>query len=304
MNVTLRQLRAFVALAQQGSFTDAAAELHITQSTLSGLIKELEQALGVQVVHRTTRKVELSGVGKEFLPLIARNLQDLDEAFRAIADLKALRSGVVRIAAPQLMACTLLPEVVGAFTRAYPGVDVRLSDCVVEDVLPKVQSGEVDFGIGPERTAQHEITAQLLFDMPFVAVLPPGHALALSKRLSWAQLLRHPLISLQGEYTQMLLGNLQSTSGSLAFVPIKEVAFMTTALSMVSAGLGVTICLPYARSLVGLYGLQMRPLGTPVVRRKFHLLSKQGRVVSPAAQVFAEFLCAYVTQQKWGAMPG
>lgn len=64
MNVTLRQLRAFVALAQSGSFTDAAADLHITQSTLSGLIKELEQALGVQIVHRTTRKVELSGVGR------------------------------------------------------------------------------------------------------------------------------------------------------------------------------------------------------------------------------------------------
>ena len=117
MNVTLRQLRAFVTLAKLGSFTEAATALHITQPTLSGLIKELEQALGVQIVNRTTRKVELSSVGKEFLPLTARILQDLDEALRAITDIKELKSGTVRVAAPQLMACTLLTDVVSSFSQ-------------------------------------------------------------------------------------------------------------------------------------------------------------------------------------------
>ena len=101
MNVSLRQLRAFVAVAHSGSFTDAAASLHITQSALSGLIKELESALGVQVVQRSTRKVQLSAIGAEFLPLAARILQDLDGALQAIVDLKSLKSGVVRVAVPQ-----------------------------------------------------------------------------------------------------------------------------------------------------------------------------------------------------------
>lgn len=302
MNVTLRQLRAFVTVAQLGSFTEAAADLHVTQSTLSGLIKELEQALGVRVVHRTTRKVELSGVGKEFLPLTARILQDLDGAFRAIADLKALKSGVVRIAAPQMMACTLLTDVVGSFARAHPGVDVLLSDCIVDAVLPRVQSGEVDFGIGPERLANHDIAAELLFDMPFVAVLPEGHALTRLKRLTWEAFLRHPLIALEGEYTQILRRELHAASDRLTFAPKKEVAFMTTALSMTSAGIGVTVCLPYARSLVELYGLQTRALVSPSVRRKFHLLVRRDRVMSPAAQAFSEHLLAHVAQQKWGAM--
>ena len=93
MNITLRQLRAFVALAQTSSFTDAAANLHVTQSALSGLIKELELALGVQVVNRSTRKVSLSEVGREFYPLVARLLQDLDGALDTISDLKALKRG-------------------------------------------------------------------------------------------------------------------------------------------------------------------------------------------------------------------
>lgn len=302
MNVTLRQLRAFVTLAKLGSFTEAATALHITQPTLSGLIKELEQALGVQIVNRTTRKVELSSVGKEFLPLTARILQDLDEALRAITDIKELKSGTVRVAAPQLMACTLLTDVVSSFSQLYPGVDVRLSDSLVEDVLPRVQGGEVDFGIGPERTENRDITAHLLFDMPFVAVLPQQHPLTRHEHLTWAEFLGHPLISLEGEYTQILRRELHAASDQLNYAPTKEVSFMTTALSMASAGLGVTVCLPYARSLLSLYQLQTRTLSEPTVRRKFHLLVRKDRVISPAAQAFFDYLLAYVAQQKWGSM--
>ncbi|HPW31187.1 MAG TPA: LysR family transcriptional regulator, partial [Rhodoferax sp.] len=112
MNITLRQLRAFVALAQTSSFTDAAASLHVTQSALSGLIKELELALGVQVVNRSTRKVSLSEAGREFYPLVARLLQDLDGALDTISDLKLLKRGLVRIAAPQLMSASVMPEII------------------------------------------------------------------------------------------------------------------------------------------------------------------------------------------------
>ena len=106
MNITLRQLRAFVALAEAGSFTDAAARLHVTQSALSGVIKEFEQTLGVQVVNRSTRKVGLSDVGSEFHPLAARLLRDLDRAVNTITDLKALKRGLVRVAVPQLMSAS------------------------------------------------------------------------------------------------------------------------------------------------------------------------------------------------------
>ena len=300
MNVTLRQLRAFVAVAKSSSFTEAASQMHITQSALSGLIKELEQVLGVQVAHRSTRKVQLSDVGAEFLPLAARILQDLDEALVAIADLKALKTGVVRVAVPQLMACTLMPEAIAAFNKEHPAVEIRLSDCVVEDVMAKVLSGEVDLALGPERSAPPEIAAQLLFEMPFVAVFPAGHPLGRLKRVTWADVVRHPLISLQGEYTHMLNVDLQASSATTGLHPRMEVAFMTTALSMVSAGLGVTTCLPYAASLLKLYKLQTRALVGPRLTRKFHVLSKKQRPLSPAARVFADFLVDFVAQRQWG----
>ena len=114
MNITLRQLRAFIAVARSGSFTLAAESLFITQSALSGLIKELEQSLGVRLFDRSTRRIQLSDIGRGIYPLIDKILADLDGVLDEVANLKALKKGVVRVAAPQLMACTLLPEVIAA----------------------------------------------------------------------------------------------------------------------------------------------------------------------------------------------
>ena len=299
MNITLRQLRAFVALTQTGSFTDAAARLHVTQSALSGLIKELEQTLGVQVVNRSTRKVELAEVGREFYPLAARLLQDLDGALVTIADMKALKRGLVRIAAPQLMSASVLPEVIAGFKREYPDIEIRLLDCMVENVLPKVHSGEVDFAVGPERESSADIEAKTLFEIPFVVVFRADHPLNKKKRVTWDDALRYPVVALKGEFTHRLRVDLHESLHDEALNPANEVAFMTTALSMVSAGLGVTTCLPYASNLIRLHQLQSRPLLEPEVRRKFLIFTRRDRPLSPAAQRFSEYLMDYVTAQPW-----
>ena len=220
MNVTLRQLRAFVALVRTGSFTAASRHLHVTQSALSGLIKELEHGLDVQLVERSTRRVQLSEIGEAFYPWAAKMLEDLDSALRAIADIKELQTGVVRIAAPQLMACTLLPDMVTAFTRQHGAIKVRLVDCAVEEVLDSVQRGEVDFGIGPERALTAETTARPLFDLPFVAIFPPDHALARLNRVTWKDALAYPMISLRGEYTRRLSADLQAVHPELMLEPV------------------------------------------------------------------------------------
>lgn len=169
MNVTLRQLRAFLAVARFGSFTVAAEHLYTTQSALSGSIKELENALGVQLFDRSTRRVQLTEVGRELYPLVEKILADLDAVLHEVATLKALKRGIVRIAAPQLMAATLLPEVLASFTREFPHVAIRLIDCGVESVPACVLSGEADLGVGPERDVPGEIEAELLFVQPFHA---------------------------------------------------------------------------------------------------------------------------------------
>jgi DNA-binding transcriptional LysR family regulator len=190
----------------------------------------------------------------------------------------------VRVAAPQLMCCTLLPEVIAAYRADYPGVQVQLIDVPVDNVSPRVSSGEVDVGIGPERDIGAEVDAQLLFEMPFVAVCPAGHPLASRSEVRWEDLNAHPLIALQGQFTERLLREMHTLS------PYNEVTFMTTALAMVASGLGVTACLPYAAPMVRRYGLEMRPLIEPELTRKFFIYTKSSRTPSPAAERFISFL--------------
>ena len=299
MNPSLRQMRALVALAKTGSFTLAADHLSVTQSALSGQIKELEQMLGVRVVERTTRKAQLSELGRELYPLFDKMLQDLDRAMAGIASRKALKQGSVRVAAPQMLSCTLLPEVIAAYRARYPEIQVRLADSPVEQVSARVFSGEADLGIGPERDATAEIEAQPLFEMPFVVVYPPDHELAQRERITWADVDQFPFISLQGQFTERLLRDMHVSFRELSLSPYNEVTFMTTALAMVHARLGITVCLPYAEKMVQLYGLQMRPLEAPALTRRFFVYTRNARALSPAAESFVNFLHEFVTSHEW-----
>ena len=296
MNPTLRQMRAFIALAKTGNFTLAAQYMHVTQSALSGLIKELEQTLGVRVVDRSTRRVMLTATGNELYPLFSQMIDDLDRALANIADQAQLRKGIVRVAVPQLMACTLLPQVIAAWRTRYPDIGISLSDSPVEAVTARVLSGETDFGIGPERDSAPQLEARELMEMPFEAVVPPGHALAARTRLGWQDLAAHPLISLRGQFTERLLADMDGADSlpAVALKPAHEVTYMTTALAMVASGLGVTVCMPYAAPLVQLHGLRMLPLDTPVLTRRFFVYTREQRSLSPAASAFIAFLFDWV----------
>ncbi|SDM41566.1 transcriptional regulator, LysR family [Oryzisolibacter propanilivorax] len=290
MNVTLRQLSAFLAVADTGSFTLAAERLFVTQSALSALIKELELSLGLRLFDRSTRRLRLSETGRELYPQIEKILNDLQGVISEAGNLKALARGSVRVAVPQLLACTLLPQVMAGFHALHPGVHLRLVDCAVESVMARVFSGEVDIGLGPEREANSDIDAAPLFTLPFMAVLPPQHPLARRECLQWDDLSGQPLITLQGQFTDLLVSDVGEAARDLPKEAFTQVTFMTTALALVAAGLGLTLCMPYASALVRQYGLVMRPIGDPVVERSFWIFTRRGRSLSPAAQGFLEYL--------------
>ncbi|OON62067.1 LysR family transcriptional regulator [Massilia sp. KIM] len=298
MNPTLRQMRAFVAVAKTGHFTLAAEQLHITQSALSGLIKELEQTLGARVLDRSTRRIGLTDIGRELYPLFSQMIDDLDGALANVADHTRLKKGVVRIAAPQLLSCTVMPEAIAAYRARHPDIEVRLADTAVEGVIARVLSGEADVGVGPEREPAPPLHAQPLFELPFALVFPKGHALERQARVTWQDLGRHPFISLQGQFTERLLDDMHASLRETPVKPANEVTFMTTALAMVAAGLGVTVCLPYAEPLARLYGLVMRPLGEPELTRRFFIYTRPGRSLSPAAESFIAFLAEYVARPR------
>ena len=291
MNLTLRQLRAFAAVAESGSFTAAAASLHLTQSALSVLVRELEREMGVQLFDRHTRRVQLSEAGREFQPSVQRLLTDLAAAVADVTDLRDKKKGVLRLAAPQLMACTLMPRVIAAYRERYPDIDVRLADTLPEHLLSGVLSGEVELAVGQDVAVDSAIERRILFRDRHWLICPPGHPFARRRKVRWHELEPYTFIAPTRDFRQRVLPELEPAArGLMLRSTTQEVSYMTTALGMVASGLGLTVCPTYSASLVRAHGLQMVRLDQPDFHREVCVYGASKRSLSPAAASFVELL--------------
>lgn len=295
MNLTLRQLRAFAAVAETGSFTAAAATLHLTQSALSVLVRELEREMGVQLFDRHTRRVVLSEAGREFQPSVQRLLADLAGAVAGVTDLRDKKKGVLRLAAPQLMACTLMPRVIAAYRARHPDIDVRLADTLPEHLLDGVLSGEVELAVGQDVAIETNIERRTLFRDRHWLICPPGHPFARRRKVRWSELGPYTFIAPTRDFRQRVLPELDADAREFMLrATTQEVSYMTTALGMVASGLGLTVCPTYSASLVKAHGLQMVRLDQPDFHREVCVYGASRRSLSPAAASFVELLEGFV----------
>lgn len=298
MNISIRQLSAFVSVADNGSFTRASEQMHLTQSAVSGLIKELESSLGIVLFDRTTRQLSLSVVGHHLLPQARRILNEMQLFENEASSLTSLAQGQVRLAVSQFAASSM-PAVIAQFAKAYPDISVSLLDCSAENVLEHIQNIEVDLGVGTERgftEPDDDISADLLYQLPFCVVMPDNHALAQKSEVIWQDLVDTPLITLQGPFIEQVTADLDEEIASHIQQARYKVNFMSTALEMTRQGFGITLCLPYMPEVidwVSANGLQMRPLAQPVKMRRFFIYQRSSRALSPASIAFKQFLQTY-----------
>ncbi|MGP9543845.1 LysR substrate-binding domain-containing protein [Psychrobacter sp. AOP7-B1-25] len=298
MNISIRQLTAFIKVADNGSFTRASEQMYLTQSAVSGLIKELETGLGIVLFDRTTRQLSLSAVGRHLLPQARRILNEMQLFENEASSLTSLAQGQVRLAVSQFAASSL-PAVIAQFSKEYPNIGVSLLDCSAENLLKHVQDIEVDLGVGTELgifEAEDDIGADLLYQLPFCVVMPDNHALTQRDEITWQDLLETPLITLQGPFLDQVTAELDDAISDHVQQARYKVNFMSTALEMTRQGFGITLCLPYMPEVidwVSANGLLMRPLTQPVKMRQFFIYQRASRALSPATIAFKQFLQTY-----------
>ncbi|WP_350559803.1 LysR substrate-binding domain-containing protein [Psychrobacter sp. CAL346-MNA-CIBAN-0220] len=298
MNVSIRQLDAFIKVADNGSFTRASEQMHLTQSAVSGLIKELETNLEIVLFDRTTRQLSLSTVGRNLLPQARRVLNEMHLFVNEASSLTSLAQGQVRLAVSQFAASSM-PAVVAQFTKEYPDISVSLLDCSAENVLEHIQNIEVDLGVGVELSFMEiddDVSADLLYQLPFCVVMPDDHELAQQSEITWQQLLGTPLITLNGPINEQVSAELDEAVATHIQQARYKVNFMSTALEMTRQGFGITLCLPYMPEVidwVSANGLQMRTLSQPVKMRRFFIYQRSSRGLSPASIIFKQFLQTY-----------
>ncbi|SNS51582.1 transcriptional regulator, LysR family [Noviherbaspirillum humi] len=301
MNVSMKQLRAFVAVAEHQSFTRAAAALHSTQSALSLTVKELEEEIGFRLLDRTTRQVVLSESGREFHRLALKLLEEFRNVVQNASDIAMLKRGVVRVGATEATACSLIVPAIAAYREARPGIEVQLVITLASSMFHALRNGEVDYIIGPESLQDAEqgsaVRSEPLFRSPVRAWCAPGHALARKPRIEWEQMLRTDLIIPAMDFSTRMVPAIRQHLGagvverSLADAGITRrwVTNITAALSMARAGLGITFAAEYVRPLAEAFGLEGRPLLRPQLDRVVALHARTGRSLSPAAAGFADF---------------
>ena len=287
MDITLKQLRAFAAVVETGSFSEAAKAMHLSQAALSGLVRELESRVGVRLLDRTTRSVAPTHMGRVFEPMARRVLDGLDDAIGSLTNLRDLHSGIVRIAAPEPLSCTYLPQLITAYQAKHPGVELRFDDIPMPQVLEHVQTGIVDIGFGPAPVApDSKVTAHMLAPDEIGVALRPDDAMAGQKAVSWKQLRHRPLISFMPNLAVNVLSRVPPRHHP---AEVRSVNRINTALAMLGVHAGGVICPAMARSLVRGFGLVFLPLTQPAVSWPVAMLTRRNTSLSPAAASLIAF---------------
>ena len=289
--ITLRQLRAFSAIAHQSSFTRAAAKLGVSQSALTIAIRELEAEVGLRVFDRSTRSVELTQHGAGFLRVADRILDEID---RALDDLKAVagrqRGSVVISAAASFITYVLVPAV-AVMAEKYPNITVRMLENTTTGVSRQVRDGEADIGITTFWSAEDDLETEMLLRDAFGVVVPSGHAIAqASGKLTWRALKGVSLVSLPPGAGVRVLIEQNPEVAALIKSPTYEVSSVSALKPLIERGVGIA-ALPAlaARPLLD-GGLVFRPLFRPTIRRELHILKRKGRGLTPAAAQMARII--------------
>jgi DNA-binding transcriptional LysR family regulator len=298
MNLTIKQLRAFVAVAELQSFGLAAERLSLTTGAVSLLVRDLEAEVGFSLFDRTTRRVALSKAGSAFLPSAEQVLKHVQSAVIAAHDVRNRTTGIVRVAAPLVVAHAILPNAVAAYQRQHPNVSVRPVDCAVEELVRVVEEDHADLAIGPDRPPSSEVQRIALYESPWVLWCAPQHRLARKRHIDWAMLKEESVVTAGRDYETRLMPALQALSEADRFVPSYVVDNITTALGIAKAGLGVTLSPMYVGHLAHELGLVMKPLRAPEIAREFSLYLPARRSLSPAAEAVSEFLKSHLRSDR------
>lgn len=283
----LRHVRAFLAAARVGNFTRAAMELHLSQSAFTVQIRQLEDAVGVTLFDRGKRRVALTAAGRELLAPLERLVIDAEAIVSQTRQLTGLRRGIVSLAVLPSVAEWLAPAVLEKFTQAYPGIVVQVNDIVSEKAIEAVKKEEVDFGIASKLRFDRDLRTTPLFVDRLCAFAPSAHPVARRGSVTFREILSFPLV-LTGKDSSVR--ELLERAVRREPLPLKiayETNYMSTAIGMVRAGLGVAV-LPEVAANGQPRDVKCLPIVRPVLSRRIEIFEKKDRSLSPAAQKMTE----------------
>src|SRR5258708_31439383 len=288
MDLNMRQVRAFVSVAHLKSFTRAATLLNVSQPALTVQIRKLEEILGIELLDRNSRTVDITRVGRELLPVFQRILHELDSVLVDTRALATQQHGVVRIAALPSFAAGLLPAAITRFRRSNPRMSFVVRDMIASRVNTSVRTEEVDIGITGGELSDPELEIlHSSYDRMHI-VFPSQHPLGRRRKITLEDIAEFPLILMDSETSVRSIVDAAFVAAGRFPIPVCEAIYMMTAVGMVKAGLGVTVLPASAKEIRAEPSLKSRVIDDPAFNRPISIVKKKNRTLPPAARLFLD----------------
>ena len=282
MNISTRQLRAFIALSESRNFTRAASVCHLSQSAFSALIRQLEESLEVRLFDRSTRSVELTVDGQAFDVSARRVLAEFEAAMSDMHARAALDRGRVSIALLPSLAADWLPAVLAGFRREHPGIALEVADVLSEPCIERVRSGQADFALAATRADTPELRAEPFCSDGFHLVCRSDHPLAKNTNPRPRDVAAWPFIHLSR--TSSVRQYIDAATMPQALPAVLEVDQLATVAGMVAAGLGISVVPSLTLFHFEHPEIVTRPLAWSGLTRRIYLVRRRDRGLSLAAQ--------------------
>ncbi|WP_288820257.1 LysR family transcriptional regulator [uncultured Leclercia sp.] len=288
MNIELRHLRYFIAVAEELHFGRAAARLNISQPPLSQQIQILEQQVGARLLARTNRSVALTAAGKQFLADSRQILGTVDEAAARAARLHLGETGELRIgftsSAPFI---TAVSTTLSSFRRHYPDVHIQTREINTREQIAPLNEGALDLGLMRNTQLPESLAWQPILQEPLMAMIPKDHPLAAKPTVTLAELAREPFVFFDPHVGTGLYDDILGIMRRYGLAPVmaQEVGEAMTIIGLVAAGLGVSI-LPASFKRVQLNEMRWVPLAEPDAVSEMWLVWPRHHELSAAAQRF------------------
>jgi len=288
MKMSVKQLRAFLAVAHTLNFAQASEQLNLSQPALSLAIRALEETLGGPLLLRTTRRVTLTPEGATLFPIARQLLADWDNAEETLRQRFTLQRGKVSIAAMPSFAANQLPPLLKVFRDRYAGINVAVHDVINEQVFEMIREGRVEMGIAFEPEPSDTLHFTPLCTDRFVAIVPKDSPLASKDHVTWRELLTMDFIALQRPSAVRLLLEQELLRGGKKLEVAFESHQLVTVGRMVASGLGVSAVPALCVKQMGELGAQCVPLIAPQIEKRVGLIRMAQHQLSAAAQALAE----------------
>ncbi len=298
MNLSQRQIRAFLAIARLQSFTRAAEQLHISQAGLSSMLREVEVQLDCRLFDRTTRSVSLTAQGRAFIPVAERVISELDTAAVTLSHLSDARQGVLTVGATPFVAGCLMPAACSEFARAHPGIEVQVNDLERDEIQQRVRVGELDVGFGVFLESTSSIRRRPLVQTDLVLVSSRKQKTNLwVQPITWSALQQVQLIGLPAANPIQRLVN--ANVGGLAPDAARKGSFNTfyTVLAMVEAGMGSAVLPAFVAAASHRFSFSLAPLLRPTAPLNFYEITKKGRLENPIVRALSACLTGVMQKQ-------